>query len=82
MPSVMEGIIRSCSSLLLLAGLAACGGGGGGSAAPAPEVVAAEATLGPAGGTVSITTGVHAGVTLTVPPGALTTPTQIGRAHV
>jgi hypothetical protein len=49
---------------LLVAG---CGGGGG-SSAPAPE---AAAVIGPAGGTLRVTSGVLAGAELFVPPGAV-----------
>lgn len=57
-------------SFVLLA--SACGGGGG--SAPIPEVVTAAATIGAEGGTVAVTEGPHAGVSLTVPPGAVDRP--------
>ncbi|MGB3969131.1 MAG: hypothetical protein WBO45_20520 [Planctomycetota bacterium] len=59
--------------------LAACGGGGGtGNVGPAPEPdgTVAMAVIGPAGGTVQITTGAHAGMALTVKAGAVANDTQ------
>ncbi len=58
---------------LLLA--SACGGGGGG-AAPVPELVTAAATIGPEGGSVIVTDGPHAGVSLAVPAGAVSAATR------
>jgi pimeloyl-ACP methyl ester carboxylesterase len=74
---VVPSVLRRRLALGLVLGLAACGGGGGGGAAPPTELVNAAATIGPAGGVVAITDGVHAGVSLEVPPGALAAPTRI-----
>lgn len=66
------------AALALLAGLstllAGCGGGGGGGARGAPNGNGV-ATIGPAGGDVGIVGGALDGTRLTVPAGALTTPT-------
>lgn len=54
--------------------LASCGGGGGGSAPPIqPPVnnVLAEASIGPAGGTLRVESGENAGLELDIPAGAV-----------
>lgn len=52
----------------------ACGGSGGSSTA---DVRTAGALIGPQGGTIAFPPGRNAGVSLTVPPGAVLVPTQI-----
>jgi hypothetical protein len=71
---------RFVATLALLPLLAAaCGGGGGGGGEPQPPAPVApnEAIFGPEGGTLTLTDGVDAGVSLTVPPGVLGTPTRV-----
>ncbi len=59
--------------------LASCGGGGGGGS-PAPvaptDSMLGEATIGPAGGALTIASGTHAGLSLTVPAGAVAVATN------
>jgi len=76
--------LRSLTSALLAAALLAlvgCGGGGDGNTPAAPVQVdsarTARATLGPAGGTVVATAADGRRYTLTVPPGALATDSEI-----
>ncbi|HEX5051708.1 MAG TPA: hypothetical protein VFZ65_08055 [Planctomycetota bacterium] len=58
--------------------VAACSGGGGDTANsnPADVGLLATARLGPSGGTLLVTSGAHAGVRLTVPPGVVGTATD------
>jgi pimeloyl-ACP methyl ester carboxylesterase len=64
---------RRALGWLLLATTASCGGGG---AEPPPELTVFRAEIGPAGGSVYVPTGVHTGVELEVPPGAVDVPTE------
>ena len=67
------------SSAAMAAVLASCGGGGGGSAPPIqPPVnnVLAEASIGPAGGTLRVESGDNAGLELNVPAGAVVVSTS------
>jgi len=77
--------LRHCSGLLAAASLAlaACGGGGDPVPPVAPAAVqtdgtrTARATIGSAGGSLSVTTADGRRFTLTVPPGALSAATEI-----
>lgn len=77
--------LAACTAIVMLA---ACGGGGGGDAEPAGGGVsletarAARATIGAAGGSVSATAADGRRYTLTVPPGALATATEISATPV
>lgn len=59
---------------------ASCGGGGGGGGGPAPiepkDLVIGEASIGPTGGTLTIGSGANAGLSLTVPAGAVSVATN------
>lgn len=67
----------TCCVTVALA-LASCGGGGGGAPVPvAPtDTVVGEATIGPAGGSLTIDSGAHAGLSLIVPAGAISVATN------
>lgn len=62
--------MRKSLCLLLLA--AACS-----RSSDAPPTVLAAATVGPAGGELTVTSGIQAGLRLTVPPGAVTTEVEL-----
>lgn len=72
------GLLASTALLLPLMSMASCGGGGGGGVPPIVDTdpVLAEATIGPAGGTLSIAAGEHAGLVLAIPAGAVAVATQ------
>ena len=72
----------AATALLLLpvVSMASCGGSGGGGGGTPPIVdvdpVLAEATIGPSGGTLSIVSGDHAGLVLSIPAGAVSVATR------
>ncbi|MFN3243406.1 MAG: hypothetical protein ACE37K_18025 [Planctomycetota bacterium] len=72
--------LHTTSIVALAALLASCGGGGGGGDTipiqPPIDTVLAEASIGPAGGTVRVDSGENEGLELTVPAGAVAVPTS------
>ena len=65
------------SALTLAASCGGGGGGGGGSPTPDPgNTVVAQASIGPEGGTLSVSSGANAGLFLSVPAGAVLVPTS------
>ena len=68
-------------ALPVLLALAACDGGRRAPPAVTPPANVVEAVIGAEGGSLAVAAGPHAGVALTVPPGAVASPTRFSIAH-
>jgi hypothetical protein len=66
-------VVNACLPFAAALAFVGCNSGGGGGGTP----VLAAATIGPAGGEIAVTSGVQAGLRLTIPPGALAAPVEV-----